>query len=95
MERKYPMRIAKKLEEAYKAMKEPNFIKGMKDLHLPIRYRNSQELTEYLVYNYNYFAKLLKEMGLRGWGLGKVQKFLLIPLPILRIFTNIEGRRLG
>ena len=61
-----PDEIVKKLEDAYtRAMKEPAFIKGMKDLRLPIRYRNSKELSDYVVYNYNYFAKLLKEMGLR------------------------------
>lgn len=61
-----PDEIVKKLEDAYtRAMKEPAFIKGMKDLRLPILYRNSKELSNYVVYNYNYFAKLIKEMGLR------------------------------
>jgi len=61
-----PDEIVKKLEDAYtKAMKEPAFIQGMKDLRVPIRYRGSKELTDYVVYNYNFFTKLLKEMGLR------------------------------
>jgi len=61
-----PEGILKKLEGAYtKAMKEPAFIKGMKDLRVPIRYRNSQELTEYVTYNFNFFEKLLKETGLK------------------------------
>ena len=61
-----PEGIVKKLEDAYtKAMKEPPFIEGMKDLRVPIRYRNSKELSDYVVYNYNFFEKLIKEMGLR------------------------------
>lgn len=61
-----PDRIAKKLEDAYtRGMKEPGFVNGMKDLHIPIVYRNSRQLTDYLVYNYNLYAKSLKEMGLR------------------------------
>lgn len=61
-----PEGIAEKLEEEFtKAMKEPAFIKGMKELRLPIVYRNSKELTEYITYNYNYFAKLLKEIDLK------------------------------
>jgi tripartite-type tricarboxylate transporter receptor subunit TctC len=61
-----PEGIAKQLEEAFtKAMKEPAFIKGIKELRLPIVYRNSKELTEYITYNYNYFAKLLKEIDLK------------------------------
>jgi tripartite-type tricarboxylate transporter receptor subunit TctC len=61
-----PDGIAKKLEEAFtRAMKEPAFLKGMKDLRVPIVYRNSKELTEYITYNYNYFEKLLKEVDLK------------------------------
>ena len=61
-----PEGIVKKLEEAYaKALKAPAFIKGMKeDLHLPIVYRNSKELGEYVAYNYEAYGKMLKEMGL-------------------------------
>ena len=63
-----PEGIVKKLEEAYtKAIKTPAFVKGMKeDLHLPIVYRNSQELAEYTAYNYEAYGKMLKEMGLTG-----------------------------
>jgi len=61
-----PEEIIKRLEDAYtKAMKQPSFIEGMKELRVPIRYRGSKELSDYVVYNYDYFAKLLKEMGLR------------------------------
>lgn len=61
-----PEGIARKLEDAFtKAMKEPAFIKGTKELRLPIVYRNSKELTEYITYNYNYFEKLLKEIDLK------------------------------
>ncbi|OGP62441.1 MAG: hypothetical protein A2169_07555 [Deltaproteobacteria bacterium RBG_13_47_9] len=61
-----PEGIARKLEDAFtKAMKEPGFIKGVKELHLPIVYRNSKELTDYITYNYNYFEKLFKEVDLK------------------------------
>jgi len=60
-----PEGIVKKLEEAYtKGMKEPQFIKGMRDLRVPIVYRNSKELTEYVTYNFNFFANLFKERGM-------------------------------
>jgi tripartite-type tricarboxylate transporter receptor subunit TctC len=61
-----PDGIAKKIEDAYtQAMKEPAFIKGMKeDLLLPIVHRNHKELADYTNYNYEVYAKFLKEMGL-------------------------------
>lgn len=61
-----PERIVKKLEESFtKAMKEPAFIKGMKeDLRMPILYRNSKELDEYVARNYEVYKNLLKELGL-------------------------------
>ena len=60
-----PDEIAKKLEEAFtRGMKEQAFIKGMKDLHLTIFYRNSKQLTDYAAHNYELFGKILKEMGL-------------------------------
>lgn len=60
-----PKEILKKLEDSFtQAMKEPSFIKGMKDIQLPIVYRNSQELTDYVAQSYDLFGKLLKEYGL-------------------------------
>lgn len=60
-----PNDVVKKLEESFsKALKEPAFIKGVKDLHLHIFYRNSQELEDYMVRNYEVFSRILKEMGL-------------------------------
>jgi len=60
-----PDEIVKKLDDAYsKAMKEPGFIKGMKDLRFTIFYRNGKELDEYVASNCEAFAKLLKEQGL-------------------------------
>ena len=58
--------VWKLLEETFaKAMKEPAFIKGMKeDLRLPIVHRNQKELADYTIYNYEVYAKYLKEMGL-------------------------------
>jgi tripartite-type tricarboxylate transporter receptor subunit TctC len=60
-----PDGIAKKLEDTFtNAMKEPEFIRGMKNIHFTIVHRNSKDLDEYVSYNYEAFAKLLKEMGL-------------------------------
>ncbi len=61
-----PDGIAKKIEDAYaQAMKDPAFIKGMKeDLLIPIVHRNSKELADYVNYNYEVYRKFLKEMGL-------------------------------
>lgn len=57
-----PEEIVKKLEEAFtKAVKQPTFINTMKELHIPIVYRNSKELNDYIVYNYSFFEKLLKD----------------------------------
>ncbi len=60
-----PEEIVKKLEDTFtKAMKEPAFIKGMKDLRFATPYRNSKDLTDYVAHNYDAFGKLLKEIGL-------------------------------
>ncbi len=60
-----PEGIITKIEDAYtKAMKQPAFINGMRELRLPIVYRNRKELEDYIVYNYTFFEKLLKEQGL-------------------------------
>jgi tripartite-type tricarboxylate transporter receptor subunit TctC len=61
-----PDGIVRKLDDAFaKAMKQPSFIKGMKeDLRLPILYRGSKELNDYVAYSYESYGKMLKEMGL-------------------------------
>ena len=60
-----PDGIVKKLEDAFtKAMKEPAFVKGMKDLRLTIAYRNNKEMDDYVARNVEAFSKLLKEIGL-------------------------------
>ena len=61
-----PDGIVRKLDDAFaKAMKQPSFIKGMKeDLRLPILYRGSKELGDYVAYSYESYGKMLKEMGL-------------------------------
>jgi tripartite-type tricarboxylate transporter receptor subunit TctC len=60
-----PDEIVKKLDDAFsRAMKEPAFIKGMKDFRFTVFYRNGKELDEYVAANYDAFAKLLKEQGL-------------------------------
>ena len=57
--------IAQKLEDAFtKAMKEPEFISGMKEMRVPIVYRNSKELDAYMRRSFNEYAQFLKEMGL-------------------------------
>ena len=59
-----PEGIVRKLEDAFtKAMKEPGFIKGMKDLNLPVVYRDGKELTEYVAKNYEAYGKYLRDMG--------------------------------
>jgi tripartite-type tricarboxylate transporter receptor subunit TctC len=58
-----PEGIAKKLESTFtNMMKEPAFIKAMKeDIHQPIVYRNSQELSEYMSGTFDYFSNFIKE----------------------------------
>jgi tripartite-type tricarboxylate transporter receptor subunit TctC len=60
-----PDGIVAKLDQAFaKAMKEPAFINGMKELRLPILYRSGKELDAYVAQNYDYYSKLFKELGL-------------------------------
>ena len=60
-----PDAIVAKLDDAFsKAMKEPGFIKGMKELRLPVMYRSGKELDAYVARNYDYYSKLFKELGL-------------------------------
>ena len=59
-----PPEIVKKIEGALsKAMKEPTVTKGLKQLHLSVMYRNSEDFERYAVDTYNVFGKLLKETG--------------------------------
>jgi len=59
-----PENIIKKLEESFhKAIKDPFFIKGMKDLRYSIIDRTGKELYEYIYNSYYAYDKLLKEMG--------------------------------
>lgn len=60
-----PEEIVRKLEDSFtKAMQDPYFIKGMKELRLTTFYRNSKEAEDYVANNYEVFAKIIKEMGL-------------------------------
>jgi tripartite-type tricarboxylate transporter receptor subunit TctC len=60
-----PEEIVKKLEQAFtQAIKEPSFIKGLKDLRFPVVYRNSKEMAEHIADYYQFYGKILKEMGL-------------------------------
>jgi len=59
-----PEEIAKKLEDVFtQAMKESSFVKVMKDMRLPIFYRNSKDLEEYVTQCYEQMGTTLKEMG--------------------------------
>jgi tripartite-type tricarboxylate transporter receptor subunit TctC len=59
-----PESIERKLEEAFtRSMKEPAFIKGMKELRLTVVYRNGAQLDEYVARNYEAMGKILKQMG--------------------------------
>jgi len=60
-----PDDVVKRLDDAFsKAMKEPTFIKGMRDLKLTTFYRNGKDLDSYVAANFDAFEKLLKEEGL-------------------------------
>ncbi len=59
-----PDPIVRKLDDAFaKAMKEPAFIAGMKELRLPVLYRSGKDLEDYIPKNYAYYQRLLKELG--------------------------------
>jgi tripartite-type tricarboxylate transporter receptor subunit TctC len=60
-----PEGIVRKWDESLaKAMNEPAFRKGMKELRLPVIYRNSRDLEAYVFKTYQTFEKMLKEMNL-------------------------------
>ncbi len=57
--------IVRKLEEVIsKTIQEPSFIKAMKDIRYTIVRRSGKELEDYVAFNYEAYAKLLKEMGM-------------------------------
>ena len=59
-----PAGIVRKLEDAFtKGLKDPAFIKGMAAARIPVVYRSSIELTEYVARNYEFYGKDLKDMG--------------------------------
>lgn len=56
-----PDAMIKRLEEAFtKAIKEPGFIKGMKELRYPIVYRNSKELNEFVARGFQTYKEFFK-----------------------------------
>jgi tripartite-type tricarboxylate transporter receptor subunit TctC len=60
-----PEAVTKRLEEVFtNAMKDPAFLKGMKDVGYSVLYRNSKESSDYIAKNYEFFGKFLKELGL-------------------------------
>ena len=46
-------------------MKEPAFIEGMKKLNFPVVYRSGNDLTDYVLRNYEIYEKLVKEVASR------------------------------
>ncbi len=57
-----PEGILAKLESAFtRAMKEPAYVNGMKELQLPILYRSGKDLDEYVTRNYEAFGKIYRE----------------------------------
>jgi len=63
--RAVPDAIVKKLDDAIvKAMKEPTFLKGMKELNLPVVYHSGKELDVMIANNYEYYKKVFTELGL-------------------------------
>jgi tripartite-type tricarboxylate transporter receptor subunit TctC len=60
-----PEAIVRKIDEAVaKAVRDPRFLKGAQELRIPVVYRDHRELSEYVARNYEYFGRLLAEMGL-------------------------------
>ncbi|MSQ73727.1 MAG: tripartite tricarboxylate transporter substrate binding protein [Betaproteobacteria bacterium] len=56
-----PEGIVKKLEEGFaRAIREPEFVKGMKELRFPIFYRNSRDLNEYVARSYELYREFFK-----------------------------------
>jgi tripartite-type tricarboxylate transporter receptor subunit TctC len=63
--RAVPDAIIKKLEDAVaNALKTQSFIQSAKKIGLPIVYKSSKELENYIPANYAYYAKVFKEKGL-------------------------------
>lgn len=61
-----PPGIARALEDAFtKGMKEPAFTEGMKKLNFPVVYRSGDDLTDYVLRNYEIYEKLVKEVASR------------------------------
>ena len=60
-----PPGVLKKLEDAYTtASRQPKVIKGMSEMHLSMVYRNSRELTDYVIRNHELYGQMIKEMNL-------------------------------
>jgi tripartite-type tricarboxylate transporter receptor subunit TctC len=63
--RAVPDAIVRKLADALaKAEKEPSFLKGMKELNLPVLYRDGKEMDAMMAKNYEYYKRVFTEMGL-------------------------------
>jgi tripartite-type tricarboxylate transporter receptor subunit TctC len=63
--RAVPDAIVLKLEDAFaKAMKEPGYVNGMKELRLPVMYQSGKDLDAYVAQSYAYYSKLFRELGI-------------------------------
>jgi tripartite-type tricarboxylate transporter receptor subunit TctC len=63
--RNFPEPMTRRIEDAFlKAMKEPGFLEGMKNIHMPVYYRSGKDLTNYVAYNYDLWGRFLRERGL-------------------------------
>jgi len=59
-----PEAVTRKLEDVFtKAMKDPMFVKGMKEVGYSVLYRSSKESSDYIAKNYDFFGTFLKELG--------------------------------
>lgn len=60
-----PEDVVKRLDDAFhKAMKEPAFIKGMKDIRCTVLYKSGNDLQNYIASVIPTFRKVLKEEGM-------------------------------
>ena len=62
-----PAPIMKALEDAFtKAVKDPEYVKGVTDIKLLTTYRSSAELASYMSTTYQKVGEMLKQSGLKN-----------------------------
>ena len=61
-----PKPIVKKLENAFeKAMKDPEFLKTLKRLNMPVVWRNSEDFKNHIAKKYEEAGAFIRELGLK------------------------------